>query len=313
MPRIYVTPGQFYSHPAAVTFDFQIQQLTARAGMDALMARASRRVDAYAKKRLVSAPATTIASPGIAAGQTLLPVASTLGLDNGAEEAVIIGSGGNQEVIAVEPGGINVTNWAYPYPGSIQLASVVTYNHNAGEVIQGCYQEVSTVGSSSSNDPLEQTWVQFDQGAQVAAAHAPYYGTGMLTRVIFLKCYPIQSVLKLEHMLPFTSEFGPIDISKLGIQIKAGYIRLQLGSFVLPDGLVRTTYQAGFSNVPDDIALATAYYAADELQMLKNEGAVETQRGKVKMKYLNTTETRSRWATMAENIIDSGNYRRKGP
>lgn len=311
MPRIYVTPQQFLSYPPAVTYSFQIQQLTNVAGMDGLMARASKRVDSYAKKRLISPPPTTVGTGGIAAGQSLLPVASTLGFDEGFNEAVTIGSAGTQETIAITPGGVNTTSPGYPYPGILQLVSPVTYNHSQGDPVQGCYQEVETVGSSSSRDALEQTWVQFDQGAQVASAHAPYYGTGMLTRVAFVKCYPIVAVYKIENMLPFTSEYTPIDISRLGIQIGAGYIRLQLGSFVLPEGLLRVTYQAGLQNIPDDIKLATAYYAADELQMMESRGAVRVKSDKREVHYVNTTQQKSTWVLAAENTIDNGNYRKR--
>lgn len=311
MPRLYLSPADFLSYPAALTFQFQVAQLTSIFGaMDKLMARASRRVDLYARKRIVSPPATTIGTGGIAMGGALLPLTSTLGIDNGQEEAVIIGSGGTQEIVPIVPGGIQVTNWASPYPGVIQLANPVQYSHVAGEAVQGCYQEVSTVGSSDSSDYYSEMYLQFSQDAQIAAAHAPYAGTQNLTRMIFLKCYPIRQLFKIEHMLPISSEYNTLDASKVGIQPASGYLRLPLGSFVLPEGLIRTTYIAGFANVPDEIQEATSLYVADELQMMKSQGTYEMQSGKVKARYLDAKATKSRYESQAEEIIDRG-YRRR--
>jgi hypothetical protein len=314
MPRIYVTPQQFLSYPPAIAFTFQVQQLTNVGGMDLLMARASRRVDAFCKKRIVSPPATTIVT-GIAAGQTALPVASTLGLDAGQEEAVIIGVGlPSQEIIAIVSGGVSVSSWGYPYPGSVTLASPVANNHSAGEAVQGCYMEVSTVGSSDSSDYYSEQYLQFNQDAQIAAAHAPYAGTQNLVRTLFLKNYPIVSLLKLEHMLPIATTWGaPLDQSKIGIHPSAGYLRVPLGSFILPEGLLRTTYTAGMMSVPDDIALATAYYAADELQSMKSLGAYDVLSGKTRYRYRDPQSQSTNFAKDAEAIIDKGNYRRRGP
>lgn len=315
MPRLYINPNQFMQFPVALTFPFQLQQLFLLSGAtDQLLARASRRVDAFCKKRIVSPPATTIGAGGISIGQTLLPVASTLGLDNGQEEAVIIGSGGTQEIVPVAPGGVNVLNWSWPYPGIITLAQPVLNNHSAGEVVQGCYQEVCTVGSSGSSDFYSEMYLQFSQDAQLAAAHAPYAGTQNLVRMIFLKCYPIRQLLKLEHMLPITTEYNTLDQSKVGIQPASGYLRLPLGSFVLPEGLFRTTYQAGYIYVPDDIALATAYYAADELQGVVSRGAYDVQSGKTRYRYRDPQSQSTNYAKDAEKLIDDGNYRkRSGP
>lgn len=310
MPRLYIAPGQFSAYPVAITFNFQIAQLSAIGGaLDQLLARASRRVDGYARKRIVSPPATTVGSGGIAQGGTSLPVASTLGLDNGQEEAVIIGSGGTREIVPVAPGGVQVTSWASPYPGTITLSQGVVYSHSAGETVQGCYQEVSTVGSSGSSDVHSESLLALNQAAQLAQAHAPSFDTSGLTRVIFLKCYPITAILKLEHALPIDSQYSALDASQILPHPSAGYIRLPIGSFVLPEGLFRTTYQAGFSNTPDEISQAAAYYAADELQTMVSLGAYQYQSGKVKGVYGDPKNGKSLYVQRAEEIIDRG-YRR---
>lgn len=313
MPRMYVTPTAFLGYPVAITFAFQVTQLTAISGaMDMLLARASRRVDNYARKRIVTPGVTTIGTGGIAAGGTLLPVVSTLGYDNGQEQAVIIGSSGTQEIVPLAPGGVQVTSWATPYPGTLTLAQGTGYSHSAGESVTGCYQEVSTVGSSGSSDVYSESLLALNQAAQLAQAHAPHFDTSGLVRVILLKCYPIvPPVLKLEHMLPIDTQYSTLDASPVGVQPAAGYLRLPIGSFILPEGLFRTTYKAGFAYPPDDIQEATAWYAADELQSMKYDGAFERQIGKTRAKNATDKDNKSRYELQAQDVIDSGNYRRR--
>jgi hypothetical protein len=298
----------------ALTFSFQFSQLSAIPGaLDMLLARASRRVDGYARKRLGRPGSTTVGFGGIAAGTDSLPVASTLGFDDGQEQAVILGTpGGTQEILPILPGGIAVAAWSPPYPGILQLAKPAGYSHAQGEAVQGCYQEVSTVGSSGSSDVYSESLLQLNQAAQLAQAHAPRFDTSGLTRIIFLKNYPIvPPILRMEHMLPIDTSYQTLDASQVGIQTAAGYLRLPIGSFVLPEGFFRTTYTAGFSYPPEDIQQATALFAADELQSIISQGAYEVQRGKVRYKYSDPKNSKSIYAQNAETLIDQGNYRRR--
>jgi hypothetical protein len=312
LPRLYVDTATFIGMPEALTFPQQIAQLQAvSGGLDRLLARASRRVDGFARKRVIAPPSTTIATGGgISAGATSISVTSTLGFDNGQEEAVIIGTGGTQEIVPVLPGGIQVTTWLAPYPGVIQLAQGTTNAHSAGETVQGCYQEVSTVGSSSSLDTYSESLLALNQAAQLAQAHAPQFDTHGLTRIIFLKCYPITNLLKLEHMLPIDQAYNQLQLTNVGIQPAAGYLRLPIGSFVLPEGLFRTTYTAGFSNVSEEVAQATALYAADQLQKMISRGAHDTQQGKVKMRFGQPTQPKSLYVQDAEDILTKANLKR---
>jgi hypothetical protein len=310
LPRLYLSPGQFDMFPAALTFAFQVTQLKAIPGaIDQLLARASRRVDGFARKRIVTPPATTIGTGGIAPGATSLPLTSTLGFDDGQEEAIIIGSGGAQETIPVAPGGVTVTSWSGVYPGSLKLAQPVIYNHSAGEAIQGCYQEVSKDGNESGRD-VSADQAEFDQAAQIAIAHAPA-SVGPTTRTIFLKSYPIVTLYKLEYALPTGADYISLGISGVQTHPSAGYIVLPLGSFVVAGGFFKATYLAGFANPPDGIMEATAWYAADELQTMTSKGAYEVQSGKTKVKYLSDSAktTKSIYELRAEEIISRG-YRR---
>lgn len=298
--------------PEALTFPQQIAQLQAvNGGLDRLLARASRRVDAFCKKRLIAPATTTIPSGGAASvGATSIQVTSTLGFDNGQEEAVVIGSGNTQEIIPVLPGGVQVTAWTAPYPGSIQLASPTVYSHNVGETVQGVYQEVTTVGSSSSSDVFSDSLIALNQAAQLARAHAPQFDTATLTRVIFLKCYPIVSVLRIEHMLPIDTTYEVLDSTNLGIHPSAGYLRLPLGTFVIPEGLFRTTYTAGFSNVSEEIAFATVMYAADELQTMISRGAHDYMAGKIRARYGQPNMAKSLYVQRAEETLINANLKR---
>lgn len=312
MPRLYLSPATFANYPASLTFPVQVAQLNALSGaMDRVLANASRRVDRYARKRIGAPSSTTIAAGGISAGGTVLNVNSTLGFDGGDEQAVMLNPGGNtQETILLTPGPVVVSSWASPYPGSLALATPTTYAHNANEGVQGVYQEVSTVGSSSSSDAASAAFIALNQAAQLARAHAPAWNPSILVRTILLKCYPVTSLLQVEHMLPFDTTYGTIfPGTTIGINPAAGYMRLPLGSFVLPEGLIRTTYTAGYTNIPDEVQEATAWYAADELQAMVSQGAYEMQQGKVKGKYQDAKTNKSLYVQRAEDLLD--HFRRR--
>jgi hypothetical protein len=303
----------FPGHTAGITFSFQIAQLQAISGaLDQLLSRASSRVDAYARKRIQAPPTTTVGTGGILAGATSLPVTSTLGFDDGQEQAVIIGTGVSQETVPLLPGGVNVTSWSSPYPGTLTLAQGVVSSHIAGETVQGCYQEISEIGSSASSDVYSESLIQLNQEAQIAQAHSPRGGTGTLVRVLFLKQYPITSLLKLEIMLPIDSSFEAMSLSGVTMTPSQGIVKLPLGSFVLPEGKSRTTYTAGYTYVPEAAQAAAAWYAADELQTMVSMGAYEMQEGRQKGKYGDArTQGKSTYEQRAESVLDAANLRRR--
>jgi hypothetical protein len=244
----------------------------------------------------------------------LLPVASTLNFDNGQEQAVLINpGGGNQEILPLAPAPVKVSSWASPYPGSLTLATPCSYTHASSETVQGLYQEVSTVGSSGSSDVYSESLLELNQAAQLARAHAPRFDTSGLTRVIFVKQYPIVQLYKLEHMLPIDTSYQTFDvaINQVGIHPSAGYLRLPLGSFVLPEGLMRTTYTAGFQNASDEVQQATALYAADILQSMVTMGASQSQQGKLRLVAGQPTQYKSRYVQSAEEILTNANLVRR--
>lgn len=312
MPRLYVNTDDFLKYPEALAFPAQIARLQAVSGaLDLLLAQASRRVDLYARKRILAPPSTTLSS-AVVPGATSLPVTATLGFDGEKEQAVLLNPGGaTQEIVPLSPGGVQVSSWTSPYPGNLALSQGTQYAHAQNEVVQGLYQEVSTVGSSGSSDVYSESLLQLNQAAQLARAHAPQFDTSGLTRVIFLKQYPIGTLYRIEHMLPIDTTYEALDQSQIGIHPSAGYLRLPIGSFVLPEGLIRTTYTAGYQYVPDEIAQAAALYAADALQKMASMGAAQMQQGKLRGVYRNTNQTKSNYVQDAESLIDQGGYRRR--
>lgn len=314
MPRLYISTTDFANTLEALTFPAQMVRINAISGaLDMLLSRASRRVDGFAKKRILAPGQTTIAvGGGISAGATSINVTSTLNFDNGQEQAILINpGGGTAEILPVLPGGVQVSNWASPYPGTLSLGAPTQYSHNAGEVIQGLYQEVSTVGSSGSSDVYSESLLALNQAAQLARAHAPQFDTSGLTRVIFLKQYPIIQLYRLEHMLPIDTSYEVLDQNQVGIQPSAGYLRLPIGSFVLPEGLIRSTYTAGFQYASEEIQQATALYAADLLQNMVTMGAAQSQQGKLRLVAGQPTQYKSRYVQAAEEILSQANLVRK--
>lgn len=313
MPRLYLSTTDFQNTLEALTFSAQLTRIAAVPGaLDQLLARASRRVDGFCRKRIGVPGQTTIASGGgISAGATSIIVNSTLGFDNGQEQAILLGSGGTQEIVPLVPAPVSVSSWTSPYPGTLTFAQETQYAHNAGEVVQGLYQEVSTVGSSGSSDIYSESLLALNQAAQLARAHAPHFDTSGLTRVIFLKQYPIIQLYKLEHMLPIDTSYETLDQSQVGIAPSAGYLRLPIGSFVLPEGLIRIAYTAGFQYPSEEVQQATALYAADLLQNMMSMGAYQMQQGKLRGTYGQTTQYKSRYVQAAEEILSSVNLVRR--
>src|SRR5690348_9568551 len=109
------------SMPVGLALASQINQL-ANGTLDALLARVSQRADNFCQKRL-GAPGSTTLVGNPSAGAMSINVASTLSLDNLAEQAVILDMGlGSQETALIQPGGVKVnTPWVSPYPGTLAL------------------------------------------------------------------------------------------------------------------------------------------------------------------------------------------------
>jgi len=273
MPRIYVTPAELNELPLGIALAAELSQLGAGV-LDKMLARASQRADNFCQKRLGAPPSTTVGTGGITAGQTALPVASTLGFDNKDEQAVIVDTGGLQETKIIAPGGVSVSSWASPYPGTLTLDSPCAFSHNAGASVVGVYKEVSEAGRSSSADPY--TEALQSQAAQLALAHLPTRHAG-LTRVAFVKHYPIIQLLAVEHAYSFDNAYNPIDTSGITVEAPQGWYRFRVGQVILPEGLIRTTYTGGYQVIPDDIKTAVLYFLRDELAAFVNPYNVVSQ------------------------------------
>lgn len=298
--------------PLGVALSGQISQLGSGV-LDKLLARISQRVDGYIEKRL-QAPGTTTLSQLANTGATSISVASTLTLDNLAEQAVILEPlTANQETVLIQPGGVSVTTpWASPYPGTLTLATPLQFGHANNAPVQYVYQEVSETKRSSTADPYSEALQS--QAAQLALAHLPPVHVG-LNRITFLNNYPIINVNMLEHAYSFDTTYNviyqsgnPTFAGGIIIEPTAGFIRFRVGTVVIPEGFTRTTYTAGYQAIPDDIKLACSYLLADELAIFANPyGAVDTSMGKRRQSFA-MQQGKTPNVQRAEQILEA--YRR---
>jgi len=221
------------------------------------------------------------------------------------EQVAIIGSGGSQETIPILSGGVTVTSYVAPYPGTITLVTPTAFGHSSGSPVQYAYQEVTESQGTASADPYSEALL-LEQQSQIAIAHMPSLKVP-LTRDVFLRCYPIINILSIEHSYSYNNQYYSIDPTTVSIQPSNGIYRFRLATVVFPYGNVRTTYQAGFATVNDDIKQATSYYLADELVRFTNPfGVIEETLGKRRMKY--KQDKLSPNVEMAEAIL--AEYRR---
>lgn len=309
VPRLYITPIEFQLSPMGLNPSVQaiISQL-APGVIDQLIARASERCDMYCQKRL-QAPASTSLSQGVSAGATTISVASTITFDNLAELAVIIDTGSNQETVQITPGGVTVTSWLSPYPGTypgtVSLQTGLQFGHSSGAPVQLVYKEVTEAGSSSSSDPY--TEALQTQAMQLALAHLPPARTA-LTRTVFLKAFPIISLIGIEHAFSFTNQFNQVDLSIESIVPSEGWYRFSVGTVILREGLMRTTYTGGYSSIPDDIKTACSLYLAEQLGQFVNPfGLQQLTMGKRTQRW-DTSKAKHFLVEEAEDILKK--YRR---
>jgi hypothetical protein len=284
MPRIYLSTTEFNASPLGLAMAPVVSQLGTGV-LDQLLARCSQRCDNYCEKRLQAGGTSTL-SQAVSANATTISVASTNTLDNLSEQAVIIDVGNsNQEIISIPPGGVSVTSWTSPYPGTVQLAQPLQFGHVVGAPVQYVYKEVSEAIKASQSDPYSEALQS--QAAQLALAHLPPMHVG-LTRMAFLKQYPIQNVYTVEHAYSFDTTYNlvfsnsnPAYTGGIIVEPTAGWVRFRVGTVITPEGMVRTTYVGGFDVIPDDIKDAVMWYMADALSLFMNPmGVTDQQMGK---------------------------------
>lgn len=236
-------------------------------GVDQVLARSSQACDDWCNRRL-QAPGSSQLSAAANTGDTQISVKSTLTLDELSENAVMINSGAaNQEIISIASGGVVVTNWSSPYPGTLTLQAGLLYNHSINEPVTYLYREVSEAGSASSSDPYTEA-IQ-TQAMQLALAHMPSTRIA-LTRVVFFKAWPIISIKQIEHAFSFDNQFNNIDLNVESIETELGYARFNVGQVILREGFMRLTYSGGFQQVPGSIKSATALFFAEEMKLMQN-------------------------------------------
>lgn len=269
------------AHPLGIALAAQLNTLPVGT-LDRLLFSASQQCNNCCNRRLQAPQATTVASPGVSAGSSVLPVSSTLGTDNKDEYAVQIGiAGSNQETIDLVAGGVApALPLVYPYPGTFQLTTPLVHNHLSGEPVQLMYHETRRSMSQSEEDIYEQI---VTQQAQVAASHTggSSDGTGFLnaerTKIHWFWQYPLIRLIDMDHAYPYTNEFTQVDIPSLLIEPAMSRVRFPVGSFILSNGLLRYHYIAGYLNMDDQIKEATIWYLRASLQAFINPYAVVSQ------------------------------------
>lgn len=312
MPRLYLTPSELLEQPLGIALANQISSFNPGV-IDRMLARCSARCDSYCEKRL-QAPGSSTLSQIANAGTTSISVGSTLTLDDKDEQAVIIDPGtGIQEIVGIVPGGVAVTSWTGPYPGTLTLDAPLQFSHSQNAVVQYIYKEVREAIKASQSDPYSEALQS--QAAQLALAHLPPMQVG-LTRIVFTKSYPIQTIFTVEHAYSFDTQYNliynsanPVFNGTVIVEPAAGYFRFKVGTVVTPEGMVRVAYSGGFSVIPDDIKLAVTYYLADDLARMSNPyGAVSVRQG-ARSQSFQIQQGKTGNVEMAQEILD--NFRRR--
>ncbi len=287
MPRLYLDPLDVESSPLGMSP--QIAGLITRlpqGSLNQLIQRASQRVDSFCERRL-QAPGSTTVQTTVSAGVSTLSVTSTLTLDNKAENAAIVGTGGTKETVVIAPGGVTVSSSEVsPYPGTLTLVAPLQFGHSEGEPIQFVYQEIREAIKASQSDPYSEALQT--QAAQLALAHLPALQVG-LTRIVFLTSYPIQAVYTLYHAYSFDTTYNliydnsnPTFTGGIIVESVSGYLRFRVGTVVTPEGFVKVLYSGGYNTIPDDARYATSLYLALEmLQYVNPFGLVGQRQGKL--------------------------------
>lgn len=299
--RLYLTPSELQEMPLGVGLQSQLAGLSSGV-VDKLLARASARCDAFCRRRLQAPGSTTLAADA-ASGATTLSLTSTLTLDNLDEQAVILGSGATQETISLVAGGVTVSSWTSPYPGTVKLETPLLYSHNSGEPVQLVYREVTDI-TEAGHDAQGGLYAGITQSntVKLSMTYLPPLGD-LLSRTVFLKTYPILEIDQVEYAY-FSTGFTGVDFTEgLSIVPNEGWYQFRVGQIILRDGLLRTTYRAGYEQIPDDIKEACSYFLAEQLLQQTNPyGLVQTTMGKRTLRW-SEKALKLATTTQAEDIL----------
>lgn len=282
--RLYLTPAELQEMPLGIG----VQALLSGLGsgvLEKLLARASARCDAFCRRRLQAPGSTTLAADA-ASGAPSLSLTSTLTLDNLDEQAVSIGAGATQETVALVSGGVTVTSWSDPYPGTVKLETPLIYNHSAGETVKLVYREVTDI-TEAGHDAQGGLYAGITQSntVKLSMTYLPPLGD-LLSRTVFLKTYPILEIDQVEYSY-FSTGFTGVDFTEgLSIVPNEGWYQFRVGQIILRDGLLRTTYRAGYEQIPDDIKMACSYFVTEQLMQQTNPyGLIQSTMGKRSLRW----------------------------
>jgi len=306
MVRLYVTPQEVAQSALGIGLSSSLAQF-APGVIDRMLHQASMRADSFCEKRL-QAPGSTTLSASASAGDTTISVTSTLTLDELDEQACIIDTGGVQETQDIVPGGVTLasapTGIITPYPGTITLAAPLQFGHASGAKVQFCYKEITEAGTASQSDPYSEALQT--QAAQLALAHLPAVQVG-LTRITFLKSYPIQTIYTVEASYSFDTTYNLVysnsDTTYAGgiiVEPTSGWFRYRTGTVITPQGMIRTKYVGGYQTIPDDVKRAVILLFAEDIEALINPYRLKSMtQGKLSRSW----DTKYRNVDEAERIL----------
>jgi len=286
--QLYRTPDDFLDTPLGARLAARIPR---RVLVKALVA-ASGEADTICLRTLGACGLTTLTAPA-AVGDTTIQVASVLGFAANTSGAVAIGAGSglgggglgeNGRAIAVAGTRVAPTGWDDPsglYPGTIALATPLAAVYPAGAPVLGRYVERRTARGRKLTGGDDAAAAS--QEGQMAAAHAPGgYGAGDNVRKIFLRQAPVSQILGVAVVQSYGSTPNPLGVANLYLDPSQGWYRVPGGTYLPRGADVITTYTAGYTYVPDDVADAVDLLAAAILARGAGPralNAVETRQG----------------------------------
>jgi hypothetical protein len=269
MPRLYLKMSDLLMDPIMQVGGWAVgtTSMLSEDVVNGLIAAACARLDMATNRRLML-PGITTLSGNVLAGATSIPVTSAVNLDGTPLLALLIGTGGTQEMVMVDS--LTITTWRTPIPATVNLipGTSLTYPHSAGDpVVAYAVEHIQERGSSTS--PSDQ-YFDLTQEGQLAAAHAPRASMGASARYVFLNAFPVQQIYSASIIYPWSNQGNPFPPSDLYIAPSEGYCRFPVGYYVPQDSTIVMTYRGGYGTLPEDLRRAVILEVTGQLALSRN-------------------------------------------
>jgi len=305
MPALLTDPTQFQNSLLGHQLAAYLPDGEDITYLDRAIFEASSWVQRYCGRKLAAPPATTVGGTApTAPGSLSIPVASVANIDQ-LDVAVFTGT-----AETIEIAGADVTGQGgapYPYPGTLTLTTPTATSHSPGDPIQIYRQERYEIRGRKTGAGTDDG-LPFSQEGQVAQMHAPKFGFGVSSRLIFLREYPVLSLFAAFETLPWSNAETTVSLQAIYLAKEEGWYRLPVGFYNPQATMWRTQYAAGFCAGPDDHRDAVHHVVAAKLAQSDNPlGATSIRSGD--QSFTNPTQA---YMDRAIKILEAGNYVRKG-